>query len=152
MKDEITFELERGRCFTICGVLYVPSITKHLLSISQATTNGTSIEFHSDYVITKCKTSSEDMIRICCKHERGVYPIKYTSKSLILEAQKNGPHQVLFSLFSMAFSYGTRAFKCIKIITIQSFSLWLTQQTLPTHLSLQTLPSRKTASISISKT
>ena len=41
-KGDITFEVTRGRHFTINEILSVLGISQHLLSISQATTNGTS--------------------------------------------------------------------------------------------------------------
>ena len=50
-KGEITFEITGGRHFTIDKILYVPGITKHLISISQATTNGIIIEFHYNHAI-----------------------------------------------------------------------------------------------------
>ena len=54
-KGDITFEVIGGRHFTIKEVLYVLGITKHLLSVSQATTKGSIIEFHSNHAIIKHK-------------------------------------------------------------------------------------------------
>ena len=75
-KGEITFELTGGRHFTINGVFYVPGITKHLLSVSQATINGAIIEFHPNHAIIKHKNTNGDLIRTCCKREGGLYPLK----------------------------------------------------------------------------
>jgi hypothetical protein len=75
-KGKITFELFGGRHVTITRVFYVPSITKNLLSISQATINGAIIVFHSNHAIIKHKNVNGELIRTCFKWEGGLYLLK----------------------------------------------------------------------------
>ena len=80
-KGKIIIEIARGP-FTI-DVHYVLNITKHLLCIIQALSNGMKIEYLSYYDVIKHKSSNGCLRRTCRKHKGDLYPITCTHKSLI---------------------------------------------------------------------
>ena len=74
-KGQLTFHLPGGGNFTINDVYHVPGITKNLLSISQATSNGTIIEFHHNQAVIRHLLPNGLTIRTSCKRQGGLYPI-----------------------------------------------------------------------------
>ena len=75
---KIIIQLPDGRFTQIKEVYYVPGLTKNLLSVSAATANGSSIEFHHDHCIIKVHLTNGDIIRLTCKQQGRLYPLGVT--------------------------------------------------------------------------
>ena len=68
---------------SIPNVHYVPGITKNLLSVSEATTNGTIIEFHSNCAIIKHKLPNGEMLITSCPKLGRLYPLQMMEETQI---------------------------------------------------------------------
>ena len=68
---------------SIPNVHYVLGITKNLLSVSEATTNGTIIEFHSNCAIIKHKLQNGEMLRTSCPKLGRLYPLQMMEETQI---------------------------------------------------------------------
>ena len=67
----------------IPNVHYVPGINKNLLSVSEATVNGTIIEFHSNCAIIKHKLPNGEMLITSCPKLGRLYPLQMMEETQI---------------------------------------------------------------------
>ena len=68
---------------SIPNVYYVPGIIKNLLSVSEATANGTIIEFHCNCAIIYHKLQTGGTVKITCPKSGRLYPLQMVDKTLI---------------------------------------------------------------------
>ena len=61
---------------SIASIHFVQGITKTLLSVSEATSNGTIIEFHLSFVIIKHKLPNGEMLTTSCPKLGPIYPLQ----------------------------------------------------------------------------
>ena len=73
---EVHLSINQTRRMIIPNVHYVLGITKNLLSVSEATTNGTIIEFHSNCAIIKHKLPNGEMLITSCPKLGHLYPLQ----------------------------------------------------------------------------
>ena len=86
-KGDVNLFLEDNQLLTVDNVYFVPGITKNLLSVCQATKNGTSIKFEETYAQIKHKTPDGQTTKYICKHlDEGLYRIPCTPKTITLES------------------------------------------------------------------
>ena len=82
-KGEVHLSINQTRRMSIPNVHYVPGITKNLLSVSEATTNGTIIEFHSNCAIIKHKLPNGEMLITSCPKLGRLYPLQMMEETQI---------------------------------------------------------------------
>ncbi|MCO5580124.1 hypothetical protein L7F22_033991 [Adiantum nelumboides] len=66
---DINITLPGGQIMTISKVYLVPKLTKNLLSVSELTANGASIEFHHLHCIIKVKLTTGESLEIHCPQQ-----------------------------------------------------------------------------------
>ena len=82
-KGEVHLSINQTRRMSIPNVHYVLGITKNLLSVSEATTNGTIIEFHSNCAIIKHKLPNGEMLITSCPKLGRLYPLQMMEETQI---------------------------------------------------------------------
>ena len=86
-KGDVNLFLENNQVLIVDNVYFVPGITKSLLSVCQATKNGTSIKFEETYAQIKHKTPDGQITKYIRKHlDDGLYRIPCTPTAITLEA------------------------------------------------------------------
>ena len=63
-KGTINLSINNKNTISISNVYFVPGLAKNLLSISEATSNGTVLEFHNNHAIFHHKLPSGEVTRI----------------------------------------------------------------------------------------
>ena len=81
-KGDVNLFLEDNQLLTVDNVYFVPGITKNLLSVCQATKNGTSIKFKETYAQIKQKTPDGQTTKYICR----LYRIPCTPKTITLDS------------------------------------------------------------------
>ena len=86
-KGDVSFLLQDNQILTVDNVYFVPGITKNLLSVSQATKNGTSIKFEETYAQIKHKSPNGQKIKYICRRlDKGLYRIPCPPTHVDIEA------------------------------------------------------------------
>ena len=91
-KGTIYLSINNKSKITISNVYFVPGLAKNLLSVSEATSNGTIIEFHYNCAIIRYKLPTGDIIKTTCPKIGKLYPLKMMDHSPV-EAYIASSHQ-----------------------------------------------------------
>ncbi|MCO5574001.1 hypothetical protein L7F22_027779 [Adiantum nelumboides] len=83
---DINITLPGGQIMIISKVYLVPKLTRNLLSVSELTANGASIEFHHLYCIIKIKLTTGESLEICCLQQSKLYPLGVTTQTSLVQA------------------------------------------------------------------
>ena len=70
-KGEVHLSMSDSKSVSIPNVYYVPRIMKNLISVSEATVNGTIIEFHCNCAITYHKLPTGETMKFTCSNQGG---------------------------------------------------------------------------------
>ena len=82
-KGEVHLSISNSKSVSIPNVYYVPGIIKNLLSVSEATANGTIIEFHCNCAIIYHKLPTGGTVKITCPKSGRLYPLQIVDKTPI---------------------------------------------------------------------
>ena len=82
-KEEVHLSISHSKSVSIPNVYYVPGIIKNLLSVSEATANGTIIEFHCNCAIIYHKLPTGRTVKITCPKSGRLYPLQMVDKTPI---------------------------------------------------------------------
>mgnify|MGYP002775250692 FL=1 len=82
-KGEVHLSISHSKSVSIPNVYYVPGIIKNLLSVSEATANGTIIEFHCNCAIIYHKLQTGGTVKITCPKSGRLYPLQMVDKTPI---------------------------------------------------------------------
>lgn len=71
----VQIQLYTGHIMTMHDVYHIPALARNLLSVVQATTNDSSIEFFHDHCIIKPLLPSGDALNVRCAQSHRLYPL-----------------------------------------------------------------------------
>jgi hypothetical protein len=82
-KGEVHLSMTKTKVIKILNAYYVPGLIRNLLSVSEATANGTVIEFHHNFAIIYYKLHMGETIKVMCPMVGRLYPLKMIDQTLI---------------------------------------------------------------------
>ena len=82
-KGEVHLSMTKTKLIKIPNVYYVPGLIRNLLSVSEATANGTIIEFHHNLAIIYYKTQMGEVLKVMCPKVGRLYPLKMMDQTPI---------------------------------------------------------------------
>ncbi len=82
-KGEVHLSIVKSKVVRIPNVYYVPGLLKNLLSVSEATSNGTIIEFHHNCAIIFYKLPTDEVIKVMCPKAGRLYPLQMVDRTPI---------------------------------------------------------------------
>ncbi|MCO5601028.1 hypothetical protein L7F22_055145 [Adiantum nelumboides] len=71
----VSLQLPNGAITQIRDVYYIPGLAKNLLSVSEVTRNGSSIEFHHRYFIIKAAIQGQRPLHVICAQQGRLYSL-----------------------------------------------------------------------------
>ena len=90
-KGVVHLILSKTKKVSIPDVYYVPGVVRNLLSVSQATRDGTTIQFNHNFAIVQHKLPNGETLRITCPKSGRLYPLQMVD---------NAPIEALFSSYN----------------------------------------------------
>ena len=82
-KGEVHLSLNKSKTVSIPNVYYVPGVMRNLISVSEATKNGTSIQFNNNFAIISHELPTGEMLRVTCPKSGRLYPLQMMDKTPI---------------------------------------------------------------------
>ncbi|MCO5591850.1 hypothetical protein L7F22_045843 [Adiantum nelumboides] len=79
----VYLKLPTGDVTKITGVYYIPGLAKNLLSVSEVTKSGTSIEFFHKYCTIKASIPNQTPVRLICPQKDRLYPLGISACPLL---------------------------------------------------------------------
>ncbi|MCO5579080.1 hypothetical protein L7F22_032932 [Adiantum nelumboides] len=82
----VHLKLPTGDVTKITGVYYIPGLAKNLLSVSEVTKSGTSIEFFHKYCIIKASIPNQTPVRLICPQKGRLYPLGISAMPSVMHS------------------------------------------------------------------
>ncbi|MCO5593236.1 hypothetical protein L7F22_047243 [Adiantum nelumboides] len=82
----VYLKLPTGDVTKITGVYYIPGLAKNLLSVSEVTKSGTSIEFFHKYCIIKASIPNQTPVRLICPQKGRLYPLGISAMPFVMHS------------------------------------------------------------------
>ena len=74
-KGTINLSINKTSTITMSNVYFLCGVTRNLLLVSNATSNGNVVEFHNNFAIIHHKTPSREVIMTTCPQMGHLYPL-----------------------------------------------------------------------------
>ncbi|MCO5568445.1 hypothetical protein L7F22_022144 [Adiantum nelumboides] len=82
----VSLKLPNGAITRIHNVYYIPGLAKNLLSVSEVTQNGSSIEFHHRYCIIKAAIRGQPRLHVICAQQGRLYPLGVSAVPPVMQS------------------------------------------------------------------
>ena len=100
-KREVHLSLNKSKKVSIPNVYCVPGVMINLIFVSEATKNGTSIQFNNNFAVISHELPNGEMLRVTSHKSGRLYPLQMMDKTPIQASLHQALHTLILQCFGI---------------------------------------------------